>query len=162
MAKTFIDLSTAGMKVAYAIETVAGTKPSAFTNIPNPKSIPDLNPEPSTLETTSLNATEWKTYIQGLKDVGGAVGITFGMSQGFLDMWNDDIVDASKAVKADGKRLWMEFYHPSLDKAFYFTGEASELGMSSADVDSVFDVTANVTPTGEIGWATAIAPTEAE
>lgn len=161
MAKTFIDLSTAGMKVAYAIEN-SNTKPSAFINIPNPKSIPDLNPEPSTLETTSLNATEWKTYIQGLKDVGGSLGITFGMSQGFLDMWNDDIVAASETAKASGKRTWFEFYHPSLDKAFYFTAEPSSLGMPSADVDSVFDVTANVTPTGEIGWATAIAPTEAE
>lgn len=44
MAAKAIDLSTAGIKVAYAIEETAGTKPTAFTNIPNPKSIPDTNP----------------------------------------------------------------------------------------------------------------------
>ena len=41
MAAKAIDLSTAGIKVAYAIEETAGTKPTAFTNIPNPKSIPN-------------------------------------------------------------------------------------------------------------------------
>ncbi len=55
-------------------------KANTFTDIPNPKSIPDFNPEPSTHETTSLNAIEWKTYIQGLKDIGGAVSLKFGMS----------------------------------------------------------------------------------
>ena len=45
-----VDLSTAGIKVGYAIEETAGQKPTKFTNIPNPKSIPDTNPEPSTYE----------------------------------------------------------------------------------------------------------------
>mgnify|MGYP004449692567 FL=1 len=44
-----IELSTAGIKLAYAIETTAGTKPSAFTNIAGVKSLPNLNPEPATL-----------------------------------------------------------------------------------------------------------------
>lgn len=55
-----IELSTAGILLGYAIETVAGTKPSAFTQIKGAKSLPDMNPEPSTLETTPLEATEWK------------------------------------------------------------------------------------------------------
>ena len=160
MTKVFVDLSTAGMKVAYAIEQTASLKPEKFINIPNPKSIPDMNPEPSNLDTTSLNATEWKTYIQGLKDIGSSLGITFGASQGFIDMWNDDIAEAAKTALASGKRCWLEFYHPSLDKAFYFTCEPSKLGFSGAEVDSVWDVTANVTPTGEIGWDTAIAPSD--
>ena len=52
-----IELSTAGILLGYAIETVAGTKPSAFTQIKGAKSLPDMNPEPSTLETTPLEAT---------------------------------------------------------------------------------------------------------
>lgn len=67
-----IELSTAGILLGYAIETVAGTQPSAFTQIKGAKSLPDMNPEPSTLETTPLEATEWKTYIDGLKDRRGA------------------------------------------------------------------------------------------
>ena len=55
------ELSTAGVSVQYCVETTAGTKPTTgFTVIPNIKSIPDLNPEPSSLEVTDLSDTEWK------------------------------------------------------------------------------------------------------
>lgn len=136
-------------------------KPSAFTNIPNPKSIPDTNPEPSTYDSTSLNATEWKTYVEGLKDMGGALAITFGMSQVFLDMWEKLCDDVDTAAESN-KRMWMEFYHPKLNKSFFFTCTPTRLGFPSADVDAIWNADANVTPTGEIGWAEAIKPTDAE
>ena len=158
MAKA-VDLSTAGIHVGYAIETVAGTKPETFTDLPNPKSIPDFNPEPSSYDVTSLNDTEWKRYISGLKDVGGALGITFGMSELFKTIWTD-LCGKYDTGKASGKRLWIEFYHPLLTDGFFFTGEPTELGWAAADVDSAWDTTVNVTPTGEIGWATAVVPTE--
>lgn len=155
-----VDLSTAGIKVGYGIEETAGTKPTKFINIPNPKSIPDTNPEPSTYDVTSLNDTTWKRYIQGLKDIGGALAITFGMSQVFLDSW-DDICTKYEEGIATGKRMWMEFYHPKLDKAFFFTCEPDCLGFPAAEVDGAWDGNVNVTPTGEIGWAEAVEPTDA-
>ena len=66
----FIDLSTAGIQVGYGIEGTAGQKPSKFIDLPNPKSIPDFNPETATYDVTSLNDTVWKRYIDGLKDPG--------------------------------------------------------------------------------------------
>ena len=158
MAKA-IDLSTAGIEVGYAFETTAGTKPTTFTSLPNPKSIPDFNPEPSTYDVTSLNDLEWKRYISGLKDIGGALGITFGMSETFQTMWAT-LCTTYETNKSASKRLWIEFYHPSLTKGFFFTAEPSDMGWSATDVDSVWDVTVNVTPTGEIGWAQAIDPAE--
>lgn len=155
-----VDLSTAGIHVGYAIETVSGTKPDKFIDIPGPKSIPDLNPEPATYDTTNLNATEWKTYIDGLKDLGGALGITFGMTQATLDDWNEDVCKAATTALETGKRCWFEFYHPKLDKAFFFTGKPATLGFPAADVDQVWNATVNIVPTGEVGWATAIEPTE--
>lgn len=160
MAKA-IDLSTAGIQVGYAFEETSGTKPSVFTNLPNPKSIPNTNPETSTYDSTSLNDTVWKRYIQGLKDMGGALAINFGMSQVFLDMW-EDICDKYDEYSLNNKRMWVEFYHPKLDKGFFFTAEPARLGFPSADVDSVWDAEVNVTPTDEIGWAEAIKPVDAE
>lgn len=55
-----IELSTAGILLGYAVEQTAGTKPTAFTQINGCKEPPGLHPEPSTLETTPLEATEWK------------------------------------------------------------------------------------------------------
>lgn len=159
MAK-FIDLSTAGIHVAYGIETTAGTKPTAFTDIPNPKSIPDMNPETSSYDVTSLNDTIWKRYIDGLKDPGGALAITFGMSDGFLEMWEKICDDYETAIASD-KRMWLEFFHPRLTQGFFMTCAPSRMGWAASDVDSAWDTTVSVTPTGEIGWAEPIEPTEA-
>lgn len=155
----FVDLSTAGIHVAYGIESTAGTKPTAFVDIPNPKSIPDMNPEVSTYDVISLNDTVWKRYIDGLKDPGGALAITFGMSDGFRELW-ESICDEYDAVKDTGKRMWVEFFHPRLTKGFFFTCTPARLGWSGTDVDSVWDTTVSVTPTGEIGWDEPIEPTE--
>ena len=54
-----IDLSTAGVTLQYAVESTSGTMPTTgFTVVPGIKAIPDLNPEPSSLETTTLEALE--------------------------------------------------------------------------------------------------------
>ena len=151
------DLSTAGIKFGYAIETTAGTKPSAFTRVVGAKSLPDFNPEPSTLETTTLDATEWKTYIPGLKDPGGALGITFNLTPEFVTAW-DGLLTAY-GNKGAGCDMWCEFYVPGLTDGFFFTAVPSPLGFSGAEVDSVLEITAYITPNGNIGWDTAIDPT---
>jgi hypothetical protein len=156
-----IDLSTAGIRVGFAYETTAGTKPSSFTNLPNPKSIPDMNPEPNALDITSLNDTEWKRYMEGLKDMGGALGITFGMSQEFFTTW-ETFVETTDTNKATGKRSWMVFYVPGLEKSFFMTVDPAMIGMPAAEVDSALDVEVRVLPTGEIGWDTAVNPTDPE
>ena len=97
--------------------------------------------------------------MEGLKDPGGAVAITFGMSDGFREMW-EAICTEYETVKATGRRMWMEFFHPGLTKAFFFTCAPSSLGWSATDVDSAWDTTVSVTPTGEIDWAEPIEPTE--
>lgn len=154
-----VDLSTAGIHVGYGIETTAGTKPTTFTDLPNPKSIPDFNPEVGSYDVTSLNDTIWKRYIDGLKDPGGALAITFGMSQMFLDMW-EALCDEYDTAKISNKRMWLEFYHPRLTKAFYFTCVPARLGWAASDVDNAWDTSISVTPTGEIGWDDPIVPTE--
>lgn len=151
------DLSTAGIKFAYAVETTAGTKPSAFTAIAGAKSIPEMNPEPSTLETTSLDATVWKTYIAGLKDTGGALGITFNDNDTLQSAW-EAFKAAYDTAKASNLATWVEFYIPGKTKAFYMTVDVSELGFGGAEVDSVLENTGYIVPNGNIGWETAIVP----
>lgn len=153
-----IELSTAGIQLGYGVEQTAGTKPTAFTQVKGAKSLPDMNPEPSTLETTPLEATEWKTYIDGLKDPGGALPVGFNMSEELQTTW-DGIIEAYETAAEAGKKMWWEFYVPGLTKAFFFTGNPSPLGFAGAEVDSVLENTAYITPTGNIGWSTAIKPT---
>ena len=154
-----IDLSTAGIRVGYAVETTAGTKPTAFTNLANPKSIPDMNPEPNTLDVTSLNDTEWKRYIPGLKDVGGAIGITFGASDAFHNTWKT-LCSSAATAKAEGKSVWFVFYIPGYTESFFMTADPVMYGMPAAEVDAVLDVTVNIVPTGNFGWSTSVNPTD--
>ena len=94
-----IELSTAGIKMGYAVEETAGTMPTTgYTVIPSLKSIPSLNPAPDTLETTDLSQTEYKTYIDGLKDLGGALTFTANLTQEFTEFPISINSTASSAV----------------------------------------------------------------
>ena len=155
-----IDLSTAGIRIGYAYEATSGTRPtSGYTNLPNPKSIPDMNPQPNALDITSLNDTEWKRYMEGLKDMGGSLGITFGMSQELYNRW-EAICDADDANKSSGKRTWFVFYIPGISDSFFLPVDPSRMGFPASEVDSVLDVTVNVLPIGAPVWETAVNPTD--
>lgn len=155
-----IDLSTIGMKIGIAFETVSGQRPTEkYYNLQKPKSIPDMNPEPESIDTTSLNATKNKTSIPGLQDLSGPMGFVFGMSQVLLDTW-EKICDTWDKNKAQGLRPWFEIYHPSLEKAWYIPIEPARLGVPSAEVNAAWDATVNVTIAGEIVIDTAVVPTD--
>lgn len=159
---TVVDLSTAGIRFGYKTEETAGTRPtSAFVNIPHPKEIPDLSPEPNALDTSHLNieAGGFKTYIEGLKDMGGALAITIGMSAELLSTWNA-MVTAAAAALALGKRTWFVFYHPSLSSSFFLAGIPSRLDFPGASVDEVWDATVYILPTDVYGWDTAVNPSD--
>lgn len=149
-----IDLSTAGVTVQYAAETTAGTKPTTgYTKIPGIKAIPDLNPEPSGLDTTTLEAEEWKTYIQGLKDPGGAIQFTANNTEEFQTAWTTLVEAYNTAIAAD-KEVWFAVVIPSLTKSFYFSGKPSDLGLSAIEVDAVLEIQPYITPHKIGGWDT--------
>lgn len=148
-----IDLSTAGVTVQYAAETTAGTKPTTgYTKIPGIKAIPDLNPEPSGLDTTTLEAEEWKTYIQGLKDPGGAIQFTANNTEEFQTAWTT-LVEAYNTAITTGKEVWFAVVIPGLTKSFYFSGKPSDLGLSAIEVDAVLEIQPYITPHKIGGWS---------
>ena len=145
-----INLSTAGIHLYYAVESTAGTRPTAkaaYTDLTGVKSTPDFNPAPDTLETTTLNETEWKTYIDGLKDPGGALEFNFNMTQELVTLW-ETLMTAYEAGKGDNKATWFLIDIPGLTQGFYFTGNPSSMGLPPAEVSSVLEITNRITPTG--------------
>ncbi len=151
-----IALTTAGVTLGYAVETEAGTRPTAgYTVIHDIKEVPDFNPEPESLETTDLEATEYKTYTEGLKDVGGALGFLANFTQQLQDAWGA-LVKAADTAEASGKKTWFAITHPKLTEAVFFTGKPSKMGLPSMSVNSVLETTVYITPTGEPQWAAKI------
>ena len=142
-----INLSTAGVQLQYAVETTAGTRPTTgYTRIKGIKSTPSLNPSPDALETTTLDELEYKTYIDGLKDVGGAIEFTFNLTEELITAW-DELMTAYEAGKTTGKATWFTIVVPGLTDSFYFTGNPSAMGLPETSVNSVLEITNYITPT---------------
>ena len=149
-----IALSTAGVTIGYAVEAEAGKRPTTgYTKIPDVKEVPEMNPEPETLETTTLEATEYKTYIEGLKDLGGALSFLANYTTELETVW-DALVEAYKTAKADGKATWFEVKHPGLTKSVFFTGQPSAMGLPAMSVGSVLETNLYITPTNAPIWET--------
>lgn len=149
-----IALSTAGVTFGYAVETTAKTRPTTgYTLIPDIKEVPEMNPEPETLETTVLSETEYKTYIEGLKDLGGALSFLANFTEELETVWVE-LVAAYKSAKAEGKSVWFEVKHPGLDKSVFFAGQPSAMGLPAMGVNAVLETNLYITPTNAPVWET--------
>lgn len=142
-------LSTAGMTLQYAVETSAGTRPtSGYTIIPEIKSMPSFNPAPNTIDSTTLQETEYMTYVQGLKDLGGALEYTANLTEDLIEMWEGLLEEYDTAAES-GLAMWFAVVHPKLTKATFFTGTPSNIGLNEATVGSMAETTLYITPTNE-------------
>ena len=110
------------------------------------KDYPDIGGSPETLETTTLDETEYKTYIDGLKDLGGALEFTFNLTEELITVW-DALMTAYEAAKIEGKATWFTIVIPGLSESFYFTGNPSAMGLPETAVSSVLEITNYITPT---------------
>ena len=143
-----INLSTIGVQLHYAVETEAGTRPTTgYTRIYGIKSTPSLNPAPDTIETTTLDELEYKTYVDGLKDLGGALEFTFNLTEELIEKW-DALMEAYETAKTTNLRTWFVIVVPGLSEAFYFPGNPSAMGLPETSVNTVLEITNYITPVG--------------
>lgn len=152
MPEAIVNLSTAGTTLSYAVEETAGTRPlTGYTVIPGVKSTPATNVSPETLDTTDLAEEEYKTYIDGLKDLGGALEFTANMTEVLMDKW-ETLMSAYEAAKESGKSVWFCISTKGLSKAVFFKGNPSPLGMPETSVNAVLENTLYITPTNAPAW----------
>lgn len=143
--------STAGMYLCYAAETTAGTMPTTgYTLIPEIKSMPSFNPAPEQIESTTLLETEYKTYVEGLKDLGGALEFTANLTADLISVWTS--CNSEHDALTGGKEMWFAVVHPKLAKCVMFKGDPSPLGLNEASVGSMAETTLYVTPNSAPGW----------
>lgn len=139
--------STAGMWLGYAAEASAGTRPtSGYTKIPEVKSIPSFNPAPETIDSTTLEETVYRTHVEGLKDLGGALAFDANLTDDLVTAWATLITAFDTAVAAS-KSVWFCVVHPKLANAVFFTGDPAELGLNEAAVGGMAETTLYITPT---------------
>lgn len=139
---------TAGVSFGWTAGTAGDTPPTSFTHIPGITDIPEIGGETETYETTSLDNLEYKTYIDGLKDTGGAIGLTANDSPEFRTAW-EAFVTASGAENG----AWAAITIPApINKRMVAKARASALGFGGAAINGVLTTTAYVTLTSEPQW----------
>ena len=144
-----IALSTIGIKVSYAVEATAGTRPTTgYKHIPDLKSIPSINPAPNTADATTFDNLEYTSYVQLLKDIGGALEISANFTQKLFEVW-DGMVDAYEAGIKDGKETWICFDIPGFEKSAFVTVQPARMGIPEASANALLETTVFITPTGE-------------
>lgn len=158
-----IPIKTIGVKVSYAFEETAGTRPTTgYKVFPMIKEVPEMNPTPDMLDTTSMDNLEFTTGVQGLKSL-DVLTFTAGFSQDLYDMYNTastGIMAQWSAAKADGKAMYLCVDIPDLEESCYLSVEPSNLGLPAMSTNSIVDVSLYFTPVSEPIWASD--PTYAE
>ena len=148
-----LEFNTIGVKVLYAVETSAGSRPvSGYVEIPDIKGTPAIDFNPAKIQVTNLK-DRYHRYIDGVMDVGDDFPFTANLTASLKTAWNS-MVSAAKTAWASQKSTWFEIAIPNFD-SFYFAGVPSELGINEMGVDSVIESTLHVVPNQIAGWASA-------
>lgn len=145
--------STASLKLYYVAESTAGTRPTTgLTKIPEIKSVPNFNPAPETIDSTTLEETEYRTYVEGLKDLGGALEFGANITADLITAWEACVAayDALDTTKA----MWFYIIHDKLEKAIAFQGDPAPLGLNESSVGSMLETTLYITPNSAPEWVT--------
>ena len=155
-----IALSTLGVAVGYAFsakptsaQTLEDVRPkgsnATYTLLKDIKDVPDFNPAPDTIEVTPLINEEYKTYIHGLKDLGGDLAFLANFTQELFDAYN-----ASNGIIANAKTqlMWLQIDHPQLTKSLFINVSPAPLGLNAMSVNSAMEVTLHFAPLSEPVW----------
>lgn len=149
-----LEFNTIGVKLKYCVSTSTdNNRPtSGYTEIPDIKSTPAIDINPSKIEVTNL-ADQYRRYIDGVKEVGDSFDFTANLTADLKTKWNA-LVSAATSAWASGKMTFFEIAIPNFD-SFYFAGVPTELGVNEMGVDAVVESTLHVVPNEINGWATA-------
>jgi len=152
-------LTTIGARFGVAIESTAGTQPSAFHLMENCYSVGGSTNEADQIDVTPLEEDKARRYAKGLGDSGGSKTIGFfnDGEGGLIDDWNA-LKTASETARESNKATWGTVWFPGAKYAYFFTFEPGELPLSDVEVAAANQLEISNTVNEEKGWLTAIKP----
>jgi hypothetical protein len=121
------ELSTVGAKVAYAVATTAGTRPTTgYIELSGLTEAPEIDLSVETIDVSNL-ADRKTRYIPGRVDPGGEKAFAANNTAAFRTLWETFVTDAKTAFAA-GKETYIAYIVDGDEDAFYWTGMPQELG----------------------------------
>lgn len=160
MAVAVAGLSTLGIKFGYAVETTAGTKPAAFTQLERCNNISGIELSTEQIDASALE-DEVTKYIAGRQDTGGEWTVTFNLTAEVVAQL-EEMITRYQAGQAGSpvKNTWFEVWSPNQTNAFYVVAQPPkvlpmpEFGQNELQtIDVVFTIQEYK------GQSTAIEPT---
>lgn len=144
-------LTSIGLKVGIAVESTAGTMPvTDYYVIPQVTDIPDLDFEPDTIETTSYDNLEYKSYLPGLKDTGGIISLEANFTQYGVEMWDDIVTKLLPATNTTGKKAWIFISIVGTTRKWFIPINPVLTGLPSSPVNDKVTINYNFTVAGDI------------
>lgn len=148
-------LTSIGLKLGIAIESTAGVMPTTdYYLIPGVTDLPDLDFEPDTIETTSYDNLEYKSYLSGLKDTGGIISLEANYSEYGVDMWDDIVDKLSPANNSTGLKAWILVSIKGTDRKWFIPINPVVTGLPSAPVNDKVSINYSFTVVGDIDTQT--------
>lgn len=149
-----LELTTVGAKVAYAVETTAGTRPTTnFIDLEGMTEAPELGLSTSTLDCSDLS-DKITRYVNGRQDPGGEKAFKANNTPAFRQRWAE-CVSAYETAKASGKQMYFAYIVEGDTDAFYWKGIPVPLGSDGLAGNSIYTCSPKVICTGVDGYETA-------
>ena len=114
-------ISTLGITFGYGVETAAGTKPSAFTQLTRINTIGGITIENEQIDASALEDTVSR-YIQGRGDTGGSFPVSVNATPETYAEW-EEVIEAYNTAKETGKRIWFETIIPGFEEAEFVVAQ---------------------------------------
>lgn len=128
--------NTAGVRLVHGKATIASgavTPPTTWTHIPGIQSFPSMGSAPESLDATTTDDLEYKTYIAGLQDLGGS--LEFGAV--FTPALEAAV---TAAITGDSNCFAIEYPAP-LSERYYWLGEIEPVVPGEVGVNQVLGTT---------------------
>lgn len=144
-------LAAIGVKIGYLAGAITDTTPTTgFTHIRDLKSTGELNPAPNTADATTFDNKEYTTFVELLKDLGGAIDFGANLTDVFLSDW-----DACCTAVSTNGGCWFIIAVEGLStskNAVVFYGKPSKVGMPGMTANSLIETTVRIVPMKEPEW----------
>lgn len=157
MAVQIPGLSTLGVKLGFGVETVAGTKPAAFTWLERCNNIAGIALSTETIDASALEDYVTKS-VAGRQDSGSTWAVTFNHTEE-VEAQLMAMIQAYNTAKASNLRMWFEVWIPNTTKAFFVVAEPPQkLPMPEFGQNALLTIDVELAIQEYIGTDTAIEP----
>lgn len=148
-------ISTVGVKVLYAPESVADTKPtSGWVQLHRINSVGEISVEDNPIDSSALEDYVEQS-IEGRGTNPGTVPITVNLFDDTLAEWT--ALKTAYGELSGGKQMWLQVYNPNMGNSYFIKfAPPAVLPFGGAEQNALNVVTMNCTIKEVIGYDAAV------